>query len=112
MKGCGTHECVGQCALQALCWHAQEHFRSQKPEKTAAQLARQQAALLANVPEDQRGKLSVDMLNAATGLGMVNARSPRADRDLLGGVFHRLVGLEQGQWLSTHAGCAGQECCV
>ena len=51
-------------------WH-QEHFKAQKPKKTAAQLARQQAALLANVPDDQKGKLNADILNVATGLGMV-----------------------------------------
>lgn len=72
-------KCAAPCN-NSLCWNAQEHFRSHKPGKTAAQRARQQAALLANVPEDQRGKLSADMLNAATGLGMVTTRSPQADR--------------------------------
>ena len=57
-------------ADQSALW-LQEHFNAQKPKKTAAQLARQQAALLANVPDDQKGKLDADILNAATGLGMV-----------------------------------------
>lgn len=58
-----------QTALRML--PEQEHFKRQKPEKTAAQLARQQAALLASVPEEQRGRLNADILNAATELGMV-----------------------------------------
>ncbi|KAK9823016.1 hypothetical protein WJX81_007094 [Elliptochloris bilobata] len=48
-----------------------KHFKSQKPKKTPAQRARQQAALLANVAEEQRGKLNADILDAATELGMV-----------------------------------------
>ena len=67
---------VTKVLVQQLCgeppapWH-QEHFNAQKPKKTAAQLARQQAALLANIPEDQRGQLNANILSAATGLGMV-----------------------------------------
>ena len=113
MKLCNAQVCCAvRPAITGRCWNVQEHFRSQKPEKTAAQLARQQAALLASVPEDQRGKLSADMLNAATGLGMVNAAAPFWPSTCCGVFFVALVALGQGQWLGTRAGCAAQGCCL
>lgn len=49
----------------------QAHFKATKTAKSAAQLAAQKAAFLASVPEADRGNLPPGLLDAATGLGMV-----------------------------------------
>jgi hypothetical protein len=51
----------------------QAHFKAHKPAKTAEQAARQQAALLGNLPEAQRGQVSAQLLANAAGLGMVES---------------------------------------
>ena len=121
-EGVGRHQFFVKCARNPLkahpppTHHTQAHFKATKPAKTEAQLAAQKAAFLASVPEADRGNLPPGILDAATGLGMVEnvaLLSNAPDHGFIGVNLYcddegQVMGLPRNARACEFAACAGK----